>query len=374
MKKLNHLLSLLACFLMMVAISLRRDGRFWGKEPNVTQSLGNNSTHGEPLNDGTDFLKELESGSVIIDTTVLGREINGYSGPTPLKIYLRDGVVIQIEALPNQDTPEFFSATLEEGFREQWYGKDALAALQTSVKPVTGATYSSTAFIQNVRTGLSAYLAMRERNATMESLSPVLPVWRPSLKFICGLVVALAAAILPFFMKHKYYRIIQLALNVIVLGFWCGAFVSHTLVVKYLAQGVQDWNALLPLILLVMAFVYPFFGRKSHYCMQACPFGSLQELAGKCTKKKLPISVKWLKRLEVFRQVLWALLLLTMWCGVGFAWMDNEPFSAFLFRTAPPIALTLAVLFALLSFFMNRPYCRFVCPTGSLLKFAEDEK
>lgn len=373
MKKLNHLLSLLTCFLMLTAISLRRDGRFLGKEPNLAQSSGNDSTHGGALNDGTDFLKELESGSVVIDTTVLGREINGYSGPTPLKIYLRDGVVVQIEALPNQDTPEFFSATLEEGFREQWYGKDALAALQAPVKPVTGATYSSTAFIQNVRTGLSTYLAMRE-SAAVESRSPVLSVWRPSLKFICGLVVALAAAILPFFLKHRYYRIVQLALNVIVLGCWCGAFVSHTLVVKYLAQGVQDWNGLLPLILLVMAFVYPFFGRKSHYCMQACPFGSLQELVGQCTKKKLPLPVKWLKYLEAFRQVLWTLLLLIMWCGVGFAWMDNEPFAAFLFRTAPPIAMTLAVLFTVLSFFVSRPYCRLVCPTGSLLKFAADEK
>jgi polyferredoxin len=60
-----------------------------------------------------------------------------------------------------------------------------------------------------------------------------------------------------------------------------------------------------------------------------------------------------------------------MWCGVGFAWMDNEPFAAFLFRTAPPVALTLALGFTILSMFVPRPYCRFVCPTGSLIKLAE---
>lgn len=158
-----------------------------------------------------------------------------------------------------------------------------------------------------------------------------------------------------------------------VLGFWCGAFVSHTLMVKYLSQGIYGWGALLPLLLLVMAFIYPLFGHKSHYCLHACPFGSLQELAGKCSHRKLRIAPQWLKRLEIFRQLLWAMLMFVMWCGVGFAWMDNEPFAAFLFRTAPPVALTLAIVFTLLSFFVPRPYCRFVCPTGTLLKYAEKE-
>ena len=84
------------------------------------------------------------------------------------------------------------------------------------------------------------------------------------------------------------------------------------------------------------------------------------------------ISPQWLKWLEGFRQFLWAMLLFVMWCGAGFAWMDNEPFAAFLFRTAPPVALVLAGVFIILSVFVPRPYCRFVCPTGTLLKFAEN--
>ena len=149
---------------------------------------------------------------------------------------------------------------------------------------------------------------------------------------------------------------------------------SHTLLVKYLSQGIHGGEALLPAVLLIMAFVYPFFGRKSHYCMHACPFGALQELAGKCRKRKLAIPSAILKKLELLRQILWSALLFVMLCGAGFSWMDNEPFAAFLFRSAPPVALTLAVLFTILSLFVQRPYCRFVCPTGSLLKFAETEK
>ena len=371
MSRLYQFLGLLTCLLMLTAVALRRDGRFWGREIDADQPSVQEASNEEPAETAM-FLAVEGEGAEVINTTVPGREINGYSGPTPLKIYLKDGVVIRIEPLPNQDTPDFFSVTLEKGFREQWYGKTALEALETSVTPVTNATYSSTAFIQNVQAGLTAYLAAK---GGQEAPAPAVskPPWRPTLKFFCGLLVALAAAVLPCFLKNRYCRIVQLVLNVVVLGCWCGAFVSHTLLVKYLAQGVQDWNALLPLLLLAMAFIYPLFGRRSHYCMQACPFGSLQELAGKCSRKKLRISPQWLKRLDAFRQILWAMLLMAMWCGVGFLWMDNEPFSAFLFRTAPPVALALAAGFTLLSLFVPRPYCRFVCPTGSLLKFAEQE-
>lgn len=363
MSKLNHFFGLLTCFLMMTAVALRHSGKLCGITPgqDVSETTAGNSQDSSAV---------PEDGTIVIDTTGLGMHIQGYAGPTPLKIYLKDGRVQLIEALPNQDTPEFFSATEEEGFREHWYGKSAQEALAVAVKPVTGATYSSTAFIQNVQAGLAAYLTAQGETTTQPAArSP----WHPNLKFICGLLVALAAAILPFFMKHRYYRIVQLTLNVVVLGFWCGAFVSHTLMVKYLSQGIHDWNALLPLLLLVMAFIYPFFGRKSHYCLHACPFGSLQELAGKCSQRKLRISPQWLKRLETLRQFLWAMLMFVMCCGTGFAWMDNEPFAAFLFRTAPPIALVLAIGFTLLSFFVPRPYCRFVCPTGTLLKYAEKE-
>ena len=257
MDKLNHILSLLTCLLMLTAVALRRDGRFLGKELRSVESsaetLQADDTAAEPS-----FLTQKEDGTAVIDTTSLGKDINGFSGPTPLLIHVRDGKVVRIEALPNQDTPEFFSATEEDGFREQWYGKVVVEALATPVQPVTNATYSSSAFIQNVQAGLAAYL---EASGEVEGLEEALPAglpWRPSLKFCCGMLVALAAAVLPFFLRNKWWRIAQLALNVVVLGCWCGVFVSHALLVKYISQGVQDWNAVLPLLLLVMALVYPF--------------------------------------------------------------------------------------------------------------------
>ena len=158
MKTASHLLSLLTAMLLLATIALRRDGRLLGHSP-VPDAPGPTAA------DGTAFLENRADGTVVINTAIPGAGINGYMGPTPLYIHLKDGQVTLIEAQPNQDTPEFFSATLEDGFREKWYGKTPREALAVSARPVTGATYSSTAFIQNVQVGLAAYLSAQGESA-----------------------------------------------------------------------------------------------------------------------------------------------------------------------------------------------------------------
>lgn len=54
--------------------------------------------------------------------------------------------------------------------------------------------------------------------------------------------------------------------------------------------------------------------------------------------------------------------------------LDYELFSVFLFHQAPIPLLVIALLFAILSGIVQRPYCRFVCPTGSLIKFSQQSK
>jgi polyferredoxin len=66
--------------------------------------------------------------------------------------------------------------------------------------------------------------------------------------------------------------------------------------------------------------------------------------------------------------------MLVMWCGVWFDWMNYELFSAFLFNQAAWGVIVAALLFVALSFVVQRPYCRFVCPTGSLFRIAQNSK
>ena len=235
------------------------------------------------------------------------------------------------------------------------------------VDVVSGATFSSKAIIQNVRRGVGYAMS----NEVSDS------VWSDfdfTLKNVAGLLVALMAAILPLFIKDKRYHLAQLTLNVVVLGFWCGAFISYSSLMSYMSNGVNVISLAVPCVLLVTAFVYPLFNKKTYYCANVCPFGSLQELVGRSVNRNIKIKSDVIKRLDLFRQYLWAALMLCMWTGLWFGWVDYEPFSAFVVTSASWVVIVLALIFVVLSAFIMRPYCRFVCPIGTLLKFSQSNK
>lgn len=267
-----------------------------------------------------------------------------------------------IKALANSESPEFFGEA--SALLSKWDGQTIEDAQKMKVDGVTGATFSSKAIIGNVQRGLQ-YAA---KNPVKESASAAFDF---SAKSIAGLIVVLLAAILPLFVKDRRYRIGQQILNVIVLGFWCGSFLNYTSIISYMSNGMNVMALIVPVIMLITAFVYPLFGKKSYYCTHVCPFGSLQELAGKCVGYKIHMKPTTVKRLDMVRQILWALLMLCLWTGAWFEWIDYEPFSAFVFQSASWIVIAIAIAFVALSTVIMRPYCRFVCPTGSLLKYSQ---
>ncbi len=126
--------------------------------------------------------------------------------------------------------------------------------------------------------------------------------------------------------------------------------------------------------MLISAFIYPFFGKKNYYCNNICPCGALQELLSKITKKKWKIKASTIKRLGQFRRILWLSLSILMLCGIFFQWIDYEIFSAFILSSASVIVLIQAVIVIIFSIFIVNPYCRFICPTGTLFKIAQNTK
>ncbi len=350
--KLQQLLCLITCVLMVAAVSIRRDGKVVGRDVKEQQTA---SPKIQPMT-------VLEDGSVRLNTTELGKDIVGYGGTVPLEITLHDGKVENIRALANSETPDFFNEA--SALLTKWNGLTIEDARKMKVDAVSGATFSSKAIIGNVQRGLQ-YAA---KNPVKTS------IWSEfdfSAKAIAGLIVVLLAAIVPLFIKDRRFRIGQQILNVIVLGFWCGSFLNYTSIVSYMSNGMNVVALIVPVIMLITAFVYPLFGKKSYYCTHVCPFGSLQELAGKCVGYKVRMKPTTARRLNMLRQILWALLMLCLWTGVWFDWIDYEPFSAFVFQSASWVVIAIAIAFVSLSTIIMRPYCRFVCPTGSLLKYSQ---
>ena len=98
-----------------------------------------------------------KDGVYIVNTTKLGAEVQGYNGPTPLNVHIKDDKIQKVEALPNEETPGFFQR-VQNGLLDKWNGMNVKEAATAEIDAVTGATYSSNAVKENVRIGVGYYL------------------------------------------------------------------------------------------------------------------------------------------------------------------------------------------------------------------------
>ena len=397
-----RLLSLVVVVLILAAAAILRDGRILGhdlRKAHEAKALKN------------DTLEVTPDGAFVVNTKPLAKDVQGYGGPVPLKIHIKDGRVAAVEAEPNAESPDFFNRAKE--LLNHWQGKSVDEAMREEVDAVSGATFSSRAIIANMQRGL-AYAKQHGQwgedgsvgafgtsaspiedgsaGALETSASPIEdgsagaletsapPIvgssvgahgTRPS---IVALIAVLLGAVVPLFYNNRRLHLVQLVVNVVVLGLWTGTFVSYTLFLRIFAGGVSlsAIGALAaPLLMLIVALIYPLAGRSGHYCANICPFGSAQELAGKLSRRKLRITPRVLKLLSVLRNLLWGVLMALLLTGTCTAWIDYELFTAFLYSSASVWVTVLAALFLVLSVWVPRPYCRFVCPTGALIKSVE---
>mgnify|MGYP002711185168 CR=1 FL=1 len=383
-----RLLSLVVVVLILAAAAILRDGRILGhdlREAHEAKALKN------------DTLEVTPDGAFVVNTKPLAKDVQGYGGPVPLKIHIKDGRVAAVEAEPNAESPDFFNRAKE--LLNHWQGRSVDEALAEEVDAVSGATFSSRAIIANMQRGL-AYAKQHGQwgedgsvGALGTSAPPIeggsagaLETSAPpivgssvgahgtSIPSIVALIAVLLGAVVPLFYNNRRLHLVQLAVNVVVLGLWTGTFVSYTLFLRIFAGGVSlsAIGALAaPLLMLIVALIYPLAGRSGHYCANVCPFGSAQELAGKLSRRKLRITPRVLKLLSVLRNLLWGVLMALLLTGTCTAWIDYELFTAFLYSSASVWVIVLAALFLVLSVWVPRPYCRFVCPTGALVKSVE---
>lgn len=352
-----HLLRLITVALMLVGIAIQRDGRMMGNDLTKKAEVTTANTV-QPT------ITTRDDGTVVINTTQIAKDVTGYAGPTPLTITMKDGVVTKVEAGANNESPEFFGEAFDF-LKKKWMGKKVDEIMAMKPDGVSGATMSSNALNATMRKAM----AQVEKSSDGSQAQPPSP-WSAS-KLAVLAVVALGC-ILPLFGQFKKYRTLWLVVNVLVLGLWGGTFLSYALFVGWMSNGTHLITSLAAVLMLVAAFIYPFFGKKSYYCTWMCPLGSLQELAGKMNKHhKWHLSTQTAKRLTRFNELLWAALMLLMLTGVWFAWVDYEPFTASLFTTASPVVIGVTLVFVVLSVFVPHPYCRFVCPTGCLFRVAQ---
>lgn len=351
MKK-DKIISLFVVFIMLLTAAVSVNKALFGHD------ISKESRNEEVLQENNPATEEKD-GVTIIHTSGLPGTIDGYAGPVPLDIYIDKGKISRIKTLPNAETESFFERS--KNVLEQWIGKTPEEALNIKVDAVSGATYSSSAIINNIRVGLSSYQGTKNKPGTATP-------W----KIWVALGVTLCACIIPLLVNNRIYNTIQLIANIAVLGFWCGQFLDYSIILRVVSDGFIWPAGFVIIAMLTAAFIYPLFGRPQHYCNHVCPFGSAQLLMAKVCRYKIKINTNVLKGLDWFRKILWAVLLLFLWIDCLTDWMNLELFQAFNVESAELGIMIAAGIFVILSTVVSRPYCRFVCPTGSLFKRAEN--
>jgi polyferredoxin len=126
------------------------------------------------------------------------------------------------------------------------------------------------------------------------------------------------------------------------------------------------------LLWLFVAATFYFWGRGT-FCGWLCPFGALQELIANLTQrlglKALRVSTDWDRRLKRIKYAVLAVILVSACISV--TWTDRlvevEPFKTSItlnFVRAWPFVVW-AVATVLLSAFVYKGYCRYLCPLGA---------
>lgn len=104
-----------------------------------------------------DGIMTFKDGVFTVNTTNLGKDIEGYNGATPLLITIEKKVITSIEVLDNEETPRYLKRA-EEGIFKPLIGRTPEELVIDEIDAVAGATYSSEALIANLRLGLQYYV------------------------------------------------------------------------------------------------------------------------------------------------------------------------------------------------------------------------
>ena len=181
----------------------------------------------------------------------------------------------------------------------------------------------------------------------------------------------------------KTLRIITLLLSMAVLGFWTNSLLSLALFYNWITNGISLAIQLPLLIIAALAILLPLFTKKSFYCQYLCPFGAAQEFVGGIRlnakgkrgqqttdnrQQTLFTKANIFNFFAVLRKVILLTLLIIVALGVGLDLSVVEPFPIFNYQSIGFGVAIFAGVILVASVFVKRPWCNYLCPTGTLLE------
>lgn len=184
---------------------------------------------------------------------------------------------------------------------------------------------------------------------------------------VAVLAAALGVASWVVFARRSRRGVVALSIfSLAYFGFYLRGCVCPIGSIQNVALALGDSSYVVPWVVLAF-FALPLvfallFGRV--FCSGVCPLGAMQDLA-LLRAVRVPRGLD--AALRMLRWFYLGLAVLLAWAGAQFIICRYDPFVGF-FRMSARLSLWVwsgGVL--LLSFFVGRPYCRYLCPYGAIL-------
>jgi NAD-dependent dihydropyrimidine dehydrogenase PreA subunit len=204
-----------------------------------------------------------------------------------------------------------------------------------------------------------------------EMPSPTTPHARQDIyEYIDVMVLSAALGLASYLVLKKRSRRAIFALMVFSLlyfGFWREGCVCPIGATQNIVLSIFDAEYVVP-ITVAAFFLLPliftlFFGRT--FCAAVCPLGAVQDLV-LCRPVAVP---SWVESgLRLFAYVYLGAAVLFAATGSAFVICRYDPFISIFRLTGSLNILVLGACLLLIGVFVGRPYCRFICPYGVVLR------
>ena len=183
---------------------------------------------------------------------------------------------------------------------------------------------------------------------------------------VLGASLALASVLV--FKKRSRKGLITLSIfSVLYFGFWRKGCVCSIGSVQNVALGLFDRSYAVPAgvtAFFVLPLVFALFAGRA-FCAGVCPHGALQDLVLLKPVKVPP----WLEQaLSVLPYIYLGAGVLFAATGSAFIICQYDPFVPIFRMNGRTLMVLAGAALLLLGVFVGRPYCRFLCPYGALLK------
>ncbi|UCH82570.1 MAG: 4Fe-4S binding protein [Candidatus Latescibacterota bacterium] len=327
---------------------------------------------------GTVELKPLGDGSFAAqaDERVVGYarvdQANGYGGPMRIAVGIdTTGTIAGVTIVDHKETEAYFRKVLSGNGPGSFVGRHVSDPIEpgVDVDAVTGATQSNLALVTGVRQGART-LGTNQLGFDVPAADPV------RFRFGWAEIVLLMLFVTGFAGTYtqvpgkKPLRWISQIAALVLIGFVYAIPITLTHINSLLVGYLPDWRTQFYWYLLIIGVLLPvLLTGKRPYCGYVCPFGAVQDCLGAVggRRKKIPEVIQrwlgWFHAVLVFAAIFVALY--TRNPGLTSYEVQGSLFDL----TGLLYQFVVLGVVLVLSLFIARPWCRFLCPINGVTRY-----